>query len=95
MLKIHPYLIDTPSLLKHLLSHEDSHVNEYCNRMNWQNFRRRDSVVDLNSFSDDHVPENVMFIWQATRVQYYNLLCNENTGIPCVNECIMIDMMNI
>ena len=77
---IHRYLIDKPSILKTSVVPRRYPLKQILQKDELAEFQEKDSVVDLNLFSADHAPENV----------HYNLVFNEKTGIPCVNECIMI-----
>ena len=54
-------------------------------------FQVADKIVDIDSISEQNSPETFTFIRLDNSGLYFNLKCNEETGILAVHECISAD----
>ena len=88
---INSNLNDKTSLLKTPTISWLSPTKRYFNKDELEDYEKHDTVVDLDSFTKDHAPNQFTFVKQENRVQYYNLMFDKDTGIPSVHKCITVN----
>ena len=54
-------------------------------------FQAADKIVDIDSISEQNSHENFTFVRRDNSGLYFNLICNEETGILAVHECFSAD----
>ena len=54
-------------------------------------FQPADKIVDIDSIAKQNSPESFAFKRTDSSVQFFNLKCNEETGILAAYECISVD----
>ena len=54
-------------------------------------FQPADKIVDIDSIAKQNSPESFAFKRTDSSVQFFNLKCNEETGILAAHECISVD----
>ena len=54
-------------------------------------FQAADKIVDIDSISEQNSHENFTFVRLDNSGLYFNLICNEETGVLAVHECFSAD----